>query len=70
MFMYSILDYLLKFTITNRELTTYIKLYTYEHNIVLRTTPNVLLQCVRMDGLLQALHTHILKHQAHAYLET
>ena len=62
LFMYSILDYSLKLTSTNRGTTPVINKYSHEHTIVLRTMPNVLLQCVRMDSLLKALHTHILNH--------
>ena len=52
--MYSIFDYSLKLTSANRGTTPVFVRYAYEHIIVLRTMPNVLLQCVRMDGLSQA----------------
>ena len=42
-FIYSFLDYLLKFSTPNRELPSIFILITHEHTIVLRTTPNVLL---------------------------
>ena len=57
-FMYSILDYLLKFSTTNKELPHNIIESTHEHTIVLRTTPNVLLQCVQSSGLAGCTYIH------------
>ena len=57
-FMYSILDYLLKFSTTNRKLPSIILTAKHEHTVVLHTMPNVLLQRVQSSVLLGHTYTH------------
>ena len=64
-FMYSILDFLLKFSPTIRQLPAHYTECTHEHTPVLRTTPSVLVDYVQCWKD----HTFILNHQAYAYLE-
>ena len=45
-FMYYILDFLLKFNTTIRQLPAIIEPTTHKHSVVLRTTLNVLVYCV------------------------
>ena len=68
-FMYSILDYLLKFNTTNREIPATISIW-HMNTLLCYTLHPMCYYSVYNRTVWKTLHARIISHQAHAYLET